>query len=300
VRARDLEIIVGWVTVAVLGSCATTYSPIKPEVVRSGDTQLELQAIRGRGELVVHVASGSDARVGPFRLMTGQSPPCSGGTELLVFGSGKPVTEVAVRGEQSFVLTSIDGAAPLTGADVVLDFRIAREEEGCLRLPVAGPTDEVRWVARHGWSLVGDISFAPNFTPNRSAWTTSVEPRLWIDRFQFGIHYQLGFLDCSDCGKGVIAGGPLAGARLIRAGRWALDMDAAYEVGGIQAVGFVHGPRLELSILRSARPPMAAFQPEFLFAGYGLILSGGHWFVPGAEVSRVWYGSFGLTVALGI
>lgn len=301
-RSRDPKIIVVWVAVAAAGGCATTYRPLHPEVARSDDTQVELLAIKG-GDVLLQASSASGARLERFQLGSRRSPPCSPGAEAVVVGVGGPFHDVTVRGERRLVLTSIGGGAALADPEATVDLEVVQQQARCLRLPVTGETGEDRWVAGTRWSLVGDLSLAPNFAPgtDRWAWTVSLEPRLWIDRVELGVHGQLGTLICSsDCGKAVVAGGPLIGARLLRAGRWAVDADAAYEVGGIQSVGLVHGPRLELAVLRSTRPAPVAFRPEFLFAGYGLVLAGGHWFVPSGEAPGSWYESFGFTVALGL
>lgn len=302
-RSRDQKLIVVWVAAAAAGGCATMYRPIEPDLARSGDTQVELAAVTGGGDVVLQASSASEARLDHFRLASRRYPPCSGGVEVVVVGEGGPFHEVAVRGQRRLVLTSIGGGAPLADPDAVVDLEVVQAEGRCVRLSVASEGGEARWVARTRWSLVGDLSLAPNFAPgtDRWAWTVSLEPRLWVNRIEMGVHAQLGTLICSsDCGKAVVAGGPLVGARLLRAGRWAIDADAAYEVGGIQSVGMVHGPRLALSIMRSARPPTLAFRPEVLFAGYGVVLAGGYWFVPGGVVSGTWYESFGFTVALGL
>lgn len=301
-RSRDPTIIVVWAAAAAVGGCATTYRPLRPEVARSDDTQVELVAIKG-GDVVLQASSPSGARLEGFHLSSRSSPPCSSGVEAVAVGEGGPFHDVTVRGERRLVLTPPGGGAALADPAATVDLKVLQEQERCLRLSVTGERGEERWVAGTRWSLVGDLSLAPNFAPgtDRWAWTVSLEPRLWVDRVELGVRGQLGTLICSsDCGKAVVAGGPLVGARLLRAGRWAVDADAAYEVGGIQSVGLVHGPRLELSVLRAARPAPPAFRPELLFAGYGLVLAGGYWFVPGGGAPGSWYESFGFTVALGL
>jgi hypothetical protein len=90
----------------------------------------------------------------------------------------------------------------------------------------------------------------------------------------------------------------MAGARLLRTRWWALDAEVAYEVGGIQSVGFVHGPRVSLSALRSRRPRTQAFDPELIFAAFGVEVAGGYWFRNNAPAP--WYFSLGPTITLGL
>jgi hypothetical protein len=281
-------------------ACVTRYRPGRQIAGQADDLRVEVVEFTGGGDVVIRAATGAGAHVRHVYLASPEAAPCSGGAELAGVGVGGPFRELDLRGETVLTLTPLD-ARTLPGAGADLDLSLGENAVSCLRVPLAREEGELRWAASHGWSLVGTLAVAPYYAPDRNAaaWTTSLAPRLWLGRLQLGATYHFGTLVCdTDCGKVVLAGGPVAGVRLVRSTWWALDADVAYEVGGIQSVGFVHGPRVSLSLLRSKRPRAAAFDPELLFSAFGLEVAGGYWFRSGAPAP--WYFSLGPTVTLGL
>jgi hypothetical protein len=280
--------------------CVTRYRPVRPTAGQADDLRVEVVELTGGGDVVLRAVTGAGARVRHAYLASPEAVPCSGGTELAGVGVGGPFRELDLHGDTVLTLTPLGALqTPRAGAD--LDLSLGETAAGCLRVPLARDDGELRWASSHGWSLVGTLAIAPNYAPDRSAsaWTVSLAPRLWLGRLQVGATYHAGTLLCdtTTCGNAVLAGGPVVGARLLRTTWWALDADVAYEVGGIQSVGFVHGPRVSLSLLRSKRPRTAAFDPELFFAAFGLEVAGGFWIR--STDPAPWYLSLGPTVTLG-
>lgn len=290
---------------AVAGpGCFTRYRPVRPSAGQVDDLRVEVKEITGGGDIVIRAATRAGARVRHVFLASSQTSPCSGGAELVAAGVGGPFKEVDLRGETVLTLFAMGTPPDLLRKGANLDLSLGQDAGGCVRVPITGDESETRWVSNRGWSLVGTLAVAPRFAPGRNtgAWTISLAPRLWLGRIQVGGAYQFGTLLCdADCRQAVLVAGPMTGARLLRTRWWAIDADVAYEVGGIQSVGFVHGPRVSLSVLKSKRSRTAMFNPELFFAAFGVELAAGYWFRGnGPAATAPWYFALGPTVSLGL
>ena len=91
---------------------------------------------------------------------------------------------------------------------------------------------------------------------------------------------------------------PAASMRVRLGQSWGVAGELAYELAGVEHVGFAHGPRASVVLMRT-NPRVPGFDPSPFF-GKGLEIFGGYWFVADRPSGAVpWHAGAGLFIVLG-
>jgi hypothetical protein len=275
------------------------YVPVRPEPGEAGGVRGEVVAINGEflADFVVRLTPASTVPVGSFRLASSAAPPCTAGDAMKLVLAGPPE---GLTLSSETVVTLEAGEAParnrLAARDAVIDVQVGDAAASCLRIPVSGESNDSKWVSARRWGFAMNGGFAWNYAMSSDGLSLvaglSLQRRLGAVRL--GARADFGSSYGHDAG-GI---GPAAGARILVGERWTLAGELAYEFGGIDAVGFAHGPRASLALMPN-RPRPPGFDPPPL-VGAGVELVGGTWFVSERPAGAIpWYAGAGLVVVLG-
>jgi hypothetical protein len=281
---------------AALG-CAH-YVPVRPEPREAGGVRGEVVSVFGEfvTDFVVRLTPASTVPVGQFRLASSSAVPCSSGEPLkLMMAPDLAGLTLTKETELKFDASTGPGHARMAAGDAVIDIQIGDAAASCLRLPVSGESNEPRWVSPRRWSFATNASFGWNYTLSRDAipLVAGLTMQRRVGPVRVGGRADLGG------GSGIAAGiGPAAGMRARIGPGWGVAGELAYEVAGVEHVGFAHGPRASLTLMLMT-PRVPGFEPGPFF-GKGLEIFGGYWFAPDRPSASVaWYAGAGLLTVFG-
>jgi hypothetical protein len=281
----------------VLGGCAH-YRPVHPEAREAGGVRGEIVAIRGDflSVFTIRLTPATTVPVGQFRLASAAAAPCAAGDAMKILMAGAPEGLTLVN-EAEVTLEASGAALPtrLAARDAVIDVQVGDAAASCLRLPVSGESNEPRWVSERRWSFGMSGALAWNYALSRDVpLLAALTLQRRVGAVRLGGRADFGGVS----EQSAAAIGPTASVRARLGERWVVDHTLGYELGGVEHVGFAHGPRASLALLRT-RPRAPGFSPEPFF-GEGLEIFGGYRFASDRPSGAVpWYVGAGFTFEIG-
>jgi hypothetical protein len=240
--------------------------------------QLEDSVVTTELRLSVRVRAAPGVRLHRTFVSEAGALPCSRGSREARWGEvagGALTAPIPLEGEQTLELTYLGGEGLLRGPtalDLDLDDGGVR---GCLRVPLTAPDrDSGAWLGTPwDWGFRLRTTFAPSRNPRaHDGHAFGIRFGRWVGPLNLGIAGEAGIAGClADCPAdsyyGYLAAAvPSLEALLFSRGRFALQLELAYEVARLQLQDpddgadvvypgrVIHGPRAALAFLLTERP----------------------------------------------
>ena len=268
------------------GACAGgSYRPARPVEAASPTLSASVERLRFADEVVtttlhlsVKLRASPGARLHRTVLSEIEASPCSRGwreARWAEAAGGAGTAPIPLEGEQTLELTYVGGEALMRGP-TALDFEV--DDAGvrrCLRIPLTAPGSETdTWLGTPwDWGFRLRTTFAPSRASRaHDGHAFGIRVGRWVGPLNLGIAGEGGIAGClGDCladhKYGYLAVAvPSVEAILAWRGRFALQLELAYEVARLQRQApddgpdvvypgqVIHGPRAALAFLLTERP----------------------------------------------